>query len=393
MNNHILNTEIQGFINKNLDSDSNKIILKGTPFEKVSTTEIIAQIEAKRKCKIKLPTWFQTKKIYYPKKLSIEQTSSEVTAKYKSDIASGNSIIDLTGGFGVDCYYFAKRFKSVIHCEINPELSAIATHNYEQLKILNIETIQGDGIAYLKSTKKKFDWIYIDPSRRHDTKGKVFFLKDCEPNVPENLNILFEYSRHIMIKTSPLLDISAGIHELKHVKTIHVVAVKNEVKELIWILEKDYNDPITIIAVNLNNDDSETFRFTVENKNIKSGEYSEPLDYLYEPNTAILKSGGFYEITKQFPVFKLHQHSHLYTNITLIPFPGRRFKIENILPYNKKAFKKLSITKANITTRNFPISVSEIRKKLKIKDGGHLYLFFTTASKGGKIVIVTTKVV
>ncbi len=392
MNKNILNIDIQNFITNNLDKNIASILLKGTPFTSVDTKEIIEQIEAKNKCEYKLPTWFNGKNIYYPNKLNIEQTSSEITASYKSKLINGENIIDLTGGFGVDCYYFSKQFKQVIHCEINSSLSELVNYNYKQLNINNIETKNIDGIEFLNSQKKSFDWIYVDPSRRHDSKGKVFFLNDCLPNIPENLNILLKYTKNIMIKTSPLLDISIGINELKFVKTIHVVAVNNEVKELLWILEHGFTDNIEVKTVNLTKTEEFHFDFSLEEEKNLESLYSKPLTYLFEPNSAILKSGAFHSISNQLSIFKLQKHSHLYTSQELIDFPGRRFKIDSILPYNPKTIKKLGLKKANITTRNFPESVELIRKKLVIKDGGDLYLFFTTDLESNKIVIISTKI-
>lgn len=391
MNISILNTEVQKFIIENLQSHIPSLLLKGTSFSGIETREIIEQIEAKKRCKTKLPTWYNSEKIYYPNKLNIEQTSSELTAKYKSELIEGDSIIDLTGGFGVDCFYFSKRFKTVEHCEINKTLSKIVNHNNQQLNIQNIKTIPQDGIEYLKDSSRTYDWIYIDPSRRHDSKGKVFFLKDCLPNVPEHLDMFFKHSENIMIKTSPLLDLSAGIGELKHVKTIHIVAVNNEVKELLWILENRFEGDIQIETVNIKKQDVDYFSFDLENEKTLESKYSLPLNYLYEPNSSILKAGAFNSISNQLNIFKIHKHSHLYTSNSLIDFPGRIFKIENIIPYNKKVIKNLSLKKANITTRNFPETVQELRKKLKISDGGNLYLFFTTDFNNQKIAIITKK--
>lgn len=392
MNPSILNTDIQEFINTNLNSDVNILLLKGTNFPKVETKDIIEQIEAKKRSKLKLPSWFTAKNIFYPNKLNIEQTSSEITANYKSELLNGESIIDLTGGFGVDCFYFSKQFESVIHCEINNNLSEIVKHNFSQLNVTNIKTLQIDGIEYLKNSNKNFDWIYIDPSRRHDSKGKVFFLKDCLPSVPEHIDLLFKHTKNVLIKTSPLLDISLGIHELQFVKTIHVVAVNNEVKELLWILEKGFNDTISVETVNLKKESEESFSFNLQDEKQTEAKYSLPLTYLYEPNSAILKAGAFHQISKQLQVFKIHKHSHLYTSKELFEFPGRIFKIENSITYNKKEIKKLGIKKANITTRNFPETVQQIRKKLNIKEGGDTYLFFTTNIKNNKIVLLTSKV-
>ena len=391
MNKVILNTEIQEFINKNIDNDITSILLKGTDFEGVSTKELVEQIESKKRCNHKLSTWFNMPNIYYPNKLNIEQTSSEITAEHKTKLIEGNSIIDLTGGFGVDCFYFSKQFLSVTHCEIDNSLSKIVSHNFKQLQIDNVETINVDGISFLKESTKQYDWIYIDPSRRHDSKGKVFFLMDCLPNVPENLDTLFAHSNNIMIKTSPLLDISVGINELKYVKKIHVVAVNNEVKELLWVLENQYDGKITIKTVNINKDKQEHFSFNLNNEAISEVNYGLPLAYLYEPNAAILKSGAFKTISDKLKLFKLHQHSHLYTSENLIVFPGRCFKINKILPYSRHIIKKEAIKKANITTRNFPETVQEIRKKLKIKEGSSTYLFFTKNVDNNNIVIFCSK--
>ncbi len=392
MNLSILNTDIQEFINTHLNSNVSSLVLKGTPFAMVDTKELIEQIEAKSRCEKKLPTWFNTKNIYYPNKLNIEQTSSEITAKYKSHLISGDSIIDLTGGFGVDCYFFSKVFKAVVHCEINESLSEIVNHNYKQLKVNNIETINNDGIAFLKSRTKTFDWIYIDPSRRHESKGKVFFLNDCLPNVPAHLDLLFKHSKNILIKTSPLLDLSVGCNELKHVKTIHAVAVNNEVKELLWTLEYGYKGDLSIKTINIKKHGEESFNFILEHEKTMESVYAAPQTFVYEPNSAILKAGGFNAIANQLHINKLHKHSHLYTSETLVDFPGRRFEVLNVLPYNKKALKSLNLEKANISTRNFPETVEQLRKKLKIKDGGNYYLFFTTDLNDNKIVLITTKV-
>ncbi|RKE95442.1 THUMP-like domain-containing protein [Ichthyenterobacterium magnum] len=390
MNKNILNSDIQYFIDENLNSDINNLLLKRLRFNNIETREVIEQIEAKKKCLNKLPTWFNTKNIYYPNKLNIEQTSSEITAKYKAQLVKGESIIDLTGGFGVDCHYFSKHFKTVTHCEINSNLSDIVTYNS---KLLNnsITTINDDGINYLKSKSTKYDYIYIDPSRRNKQKGKVFFLDDCLPNVPQHLELLFKHTNNIMIKTSPLLDISIGLKELNHVKTIHVVAVNNEVKELLWILEKGFNKNVSVATINIVNTKQELFNFLIKDETNLNIECGIPQNYLYEPNAAILKSGAFKSLAKHTNTLKLHTNSHLYTHSKAINFPGRQFKIEKILPYNKQLLKKESFTKANISVRNFPETVQQIRKKFKISDGGNLYLFFTTNSKNKRIVIVSYK--
>jgi len=373
----ILNDDVQQFITDNLKTDITKIILKGSPFKTVSIQELANQIIAKQKSEKKLPTWFSTTNIYYPPKISIEQTSSEITAKYKASLVAGNAIIDITGGFGIDSYYFSKQFKELTHCEINEELSTIVKHNYQQLKVDNIHTFSGNGFDFLKQTKKHFDCIYIDPSRRDDVKGKVFLLKDCQPYIPPKIDFFFSKAKQILIKVSPILDIKNTINDLKNVKEVHIVAVNNEVKELLFLLEKKYPGKTKIKTINYQKEDIQKFEFDF-NEKIEST-YAEPLTYLYEPNAAILKSGGFHQISKDLTVFKLHQHSHLYTSKKLIDFPGRSFKIEyNVLYDKKKILKLLPDKKANITTRNFPKTVAQFRKETKIKDGGDIYIFLTT---------------
>ena len=390
MNVNILHTDVQQFIFDNLKSDITKLILKGSPFIEVSIQELANQIVAKQKSEHKLTSWFQTKNIYYPLKINIAQTSSEIAADYKSNLVEGTSIIDITGGFGVDCLYFSKRFKEVIHCEINEELSSIVKHNYQQLNTKNIVTFSGDGIAYLKNTDASFDCIYIDPSRRNELKGKVFLLKDCLPNVPEHINFLFRKTDQILLKNSPILDITSAINELQFVKEIHVIAVKNEVKEVLFLLEKNYREEIQIKTINILKKGAQKFDFIL-NESVSSS-YAAPLTYLYEPNAALLKSGGFHQIASQLNVFKLHQHSHLYTSENILDFPGRVFKIETIISYDKKKISKLvSNKKANITTRNFPKTVAQIRQETKIKDGGDVFLFFTTNEDNKLIVIFCSK--
>lgn len=392
MNKLILNTTSQEFIAQHLNTEITSLALKSSEIKGIDIKDLIEQIESKKKSQKKLPTWFNTQNIYYPNKLNIEQTSSEITAEYKASLIKGKAIIDLTGGFGVDCYYFSKQFASVIHCEIDTELSEMVSHNYECLGAKSINTNSIDGMTFLKTLNKTVDWIYIDPSRRHESKGKVFFLKDCLPNVPENLELLFNHSDHIMIKTSPLLDLSVGVDDLRAVKTIHVVAVNNEVKELLWILEKGYKAEITVETVNIKSDTKERFKFKLNEESQSEAKLSAPLSYLYEPNSSVLKAGAFNSVALQLNLFKLHKHSHLYTSEKLIEFPGRRFEIQKSIPYQKKEIKRHGITKANITTRNFTETVDQLRKKFNIKDGGTSYLFFTTNLNNAKILLECSKI-
>lgn len=391
MNPELLRPEIQQFIIDKTDSDVTKLALSKNPFPNIEWREIVNQIAARQKAKFKLPSWYNCRNIIYPSKISVEQTSSERTAAYKLTLLNGESLIDLTGGFGVDAYYFSKKMRRVIHVETNSELSAIAQHNAGQLQVDNIEFLSGDGTEILKKSGM-FDWIYVDPSRRTDAKGKVFMLKDCLPNVTELQSLYVMHAKNTLIKTAPILDISAGLLELQNVKEIQVVAVDNEVKELLWIAgEKTFDQPIAITAVNLSNSQSSVFSGTFGLP--RTVGYSIPKQFLYEPNAAIMKAALYDDVAAEYAIDKLHPNSHLYTSDEMIAaFPGRIFKIDNVIPYNKTQMAKfLQGSKANVTTRNFPDKVEVIRKKYKISDGGTTYSFFTTDLNDNKIALICTK--
>jgi len=378
LNKNILTTGVQNFINLNSDTDTMSVLLKKPIFNTVSNKELTEQLEARKKCQKKLPTWFESPNIYYPNKRNIEQTSSEITAAYKANLVNGKTLIDLTGGLGVDSFFFSKKIARVFHCEINENLSKIAAHNFKVLEAKNIVVIPIDGISFIISQNQHFDWLYIDPSRRNEAKGKVFRLTDCTPDVSVQLDLFFEKANNTLIKTSPLLDISKGISELNNVAEIHIIAVANEVKELLWVLESGFLGETEVKTFNISKKSQQEFNFylSVEKNTIST--FSKPLAYLYEPNAAIMKSGGFKIIGRKFDLQKLHANTHLYTSAQLIDFPGRCFRIIETYPFNNKAIKNTGIKKANISARNFPISVADIRKKLKIKDGGETFLFFIT---------------
>ena len=386
----LLSIEVQEFINSKVDTPISNLALQKNPFQSVDFKIIVSQIESKSKSKLKLPTWFLAKNIIYPPKISIEQSSSEITAKYKSTLVSGQSLIDITGGFGVDCYYFSKKIESVFHCERNIDLSELVKHNFEILKIKNISCLKGDSYEILSDLNLNFDWIYIDPSRRNDSNLKVFLLSDCEPNVPDLIAFYYKFSKNILIKTAPILDITAGILQLKNVKKIHIVAVNNEVKELLWQLEAGFEKEIEIKTINFSKNQEE-FSFLLNSKS--NCDFDLPKKYLYEPNAAIMKSGGFDKLGFQFKISKLHQHSHLYTSDEIIPFPGRVFQVETCFFYNKSTMKQqLENSKSNVSARNFPDTVAQIRKKWNIKDGGNQYSFFTTDKNEAKIVLLCKKI-
>lgn len=387
MNKEILQEEVQDFTHE-FKGDINSLAFSGSPFPNISTQELLRQISSRNQIKNKLPLWYKSKGIYYPPKLNLEQTSSEITAQHKAQYIQGDSLIDLTGGFGIDAYYFAQKTKQVWHCEMDAELSQIASHNAKVLGLENIEFHVGNSLEFLNGD---FDTIYADPARRDDAKNKVFLLEDCLPNIPLHLDDILSHSKLFMMKSSPMLDISQGIRDLEAVYEIHIVAIDNEVKELLWFMSREVEiETPKLISFNYTKTGIQVFESNLEDA--VSVTYSEPLAYLYEPNTAILKSGAFNQISEQLAVNKLALHSHLYTSEELIDFPGRRFKIEKVLPYNKKEMRGLGIKKANISIRNFKESVATLRKKWKINDGGDIYLFFTTNQLDEQIVLVCSAI-
>lgn len=394
LNEKILTSEVQHFIQENLTTDISKIALKKSPFEGVSSHELAEQISAKIKCKNKLPLWFASKGIYFPPKLSIEQASSEQTALYKSQLVSGK-LLDMTGGFGVDDYYFQQKCQKVVYCELNPLLSQIVAHNFSVLGANAVECFLGNSFDYLTNTQQRFNFIYLDPVRRDNHQNKVFLLKDCTPNVPDSLEFLWNFTEVILIKTSPMLDIQSAIQELSNVKEIHIVAVNNEVKELIFLLKKsEINNDILIKSISISSTENQEFSFYISEKQLSEEVYDSPKKFLYEPNAAIMKSGGFSVLGTKYNLKKLAKHSHLFTSQELVcDFQGRIFEIESVEEFHKSIKQKVENQKFNITTRHFPLSVAEIRKKFKIKDGGDKFLFFTTDFSGQKITIFCKKII
>jgi 16S rRNA G966 N2-methylase RsmD len=355
-------------------------------FPNVSPQELAGQISSKKKSLKKLPTWADHYGIYYPPLLSVEQCSSEITASYKSALIKGDTVVDLTGGFGVDSYYFAKKATSVIHCEINSALSDIARHNASVLKATNISFLPEDGLEYVRTSKALFGTLYIDPARRSKS-GKVFLLKDCTPNVVDQLDMLLSKAERIIIKTSPLLDISAGVKELKHVSEVQVISTRNECKELLFIIDRDYTGPIKISSVAINNGIKQiTFKEADEGSVVMADNKLER--YLYEPDVALLKSGKFNAIAHHFGLKKLDTQSQLYTAALFKEeFPGRIFQIDESISISK--LKKQKDLIGNVITRNYPDKPEQLIKQFKIKPSNEHFLIFTKITNLGYILLKT----
>lgn len=375
MNKNILGKEVQDYIDSHLNADVSKIVLSKSPFPEVSSAELANQIASKKKAEKKLPTWFNTKEIYYPTTLSIEQTSSEDTAAYKSTLIKGKRLIDITAGFGVDSYYFSKKMEEVYSCEINAELSAISAHNAELLDANSIQCLAVDGLVYLSENEVTFDTIYVDPARR-STSGKVFKLADCTPNVVEHFQLLLNKALRIIIKTSPLLDLQAGLTELKHVSEIHIVSVKNECKELLWVIDRNFNEETKIICATLNSSIKQIELPLHDDSNVALMEKATSSGYLYEPDAALMKSGAFNAIANTFTLTKLGKQSHLYFSSELKrDFIGRIFKITQI--YAPNELKKEKNLQGNVIVRNFPERAENLVKKLKIKPNQDTFYIFS----------------
>ncbi len=389
-NKHIASDTVQSFLEEQSSGDWGKLAFKKSPFEFVSTAELLNQLKTRQKAKTKLPLWFGTRGVIYPPSLNLEQSSSQATAEFKAGlIPNGTRALDMTGGFGIDSFFLSQKFTTLDFCELDSALIEYSRYNFEKLGRENVRFINKSSVEYLKETTDNFDLIFVDPSRRTQSKLKVFNLNDCEPNLIEYRDLILQKTEVLLIKNSPFLDISQSLHQLDTSAHVYVIAVKNEVKEvLLYIDNKRSKTKYT--AVNITANSVEKFSFFPED--LKNSPISKPKKYLYEPNAAIMKSGGFSEVAETFQVEKLHPNSNLFTADNLISFPGRKFEILQEIKLNKKDLKKsIPNFKVNITVRNYPMSVSEIRKKTKLQDGGEYYLFCTTNSENKPICLLCKK--
>jgi 16S rRNA G966 N2-methylase RsmD len=405
----------QAFIQAHLNEDATKLLLK-LP---IAQRWLAEQIMARQKAKNKLPTWYNNPAVIFPVSLSVEQSSSETTAQHKASLMTGKLLIDATGGMGIDAFYFAKRFEKVIYIEQKPELVELARYNFKQLGATNIDCICGDSFLFLEALTQKADWIYLDPARRSITQKRVYQLADCEPDVTKNLDFLFQKTDTILVKTSPILDIKQAIENLSenmgaiavrrsdlsdglHAISVHVVAVENECKEVLFELAQNLREVLSLSKVSLNLQttnyrsnllQTQSFDFDLEIEQKTIVEFSNPLNFLYEPNVAVLKAGAFKSVGSRFGLSKIAPHSHLYTSDKLVnDFPGRTFEIVNTTKVDSQCLEPyLTNRKANLTVRNFPIGADELRKKLKLKDGGDVYLFATTLQNSDKRIIICRK--
>lgn len=393
MNAAILTEAVQQYIQSKQDADPASLALSKSPFPEVTATELARQVDGRQRALKKIPALVDKATLYYPEKLNLEQSSSTETALFKAQLlAPQKTLIDLTGGFGIDAYYFASICQQVTHCERNEPLSDIVKHNFQALGLNNVTFHAGDGIAYLREGQQTYDYIYTDPSRRVKQQ-KVFKLADCEPNVVALQPLFFSKAPIIITKLAPLLDISLALQDLDHVREVYIISMDNDCKELLFIQEQGYTDEIKLHAVALSKDKpSKSFTFTQDEEKQADAPLGIPARYLYEPDVALTKAGAFKTVALRYGLIKLHQHSHLYSSEQQVSdFMGKQFSIQKVTPFS--SFKKENtLNKANVISKNFPLKVEEIRKKMKIKDGGSVYLFFTTQADGSLIVIQAERI-
>ena len=390
-----ISSETLRFIEENIRADVRSLALQAKKYPQVDMAMAVVQIAGRQIAEAKLPSWYRTGGLLYPKHLSMEQCSSEVTAIYKASLLQGETFADLTGGFGIDCSFLSRKFKKADYVERQAELCELAKHNFPLLG-LNIEVHNEDGVEYLKRMQP-VDCLFLDPARRDGHGGKMVAISDCEPDVSMLEDLLVEKAKTVMVKLSPMLDLSLALKTLKNVREVHVVSVNNECKELLLILQKQsISSEVSIHCEHIVNDLHQHFVFTQEQERISDCPLTSQVEtYLYEPNASILKAGAYRSLTQSYEVKKLHPSSHLYVSSHLIEdFPGRRFQVEAVSGFGKKELKTFlqGMEKANITIRNFPSSVAELRKRLKLKEGGEDYIFATTLADESKVLIRCRKV-
>ena len=378
MNQEKLN-KIRVFVAKYKDADLHSLLLKKSPFPEVSMQELVQQIKGRKVAEKKFP-FLNQENIIFPPNLNLEQASSQDTADFKKQFFKGKKFVDLTCGFGIDAYFLSQNFEEITLIEQNTELLDIVKHNWEVLG-RKANFINQKLEDFLKNNKENFDLIYLDPARRDNHNRKVFLLEDLSPNIIEIQEQLSDISTEILIKLSPLIDIQHLVSSLQNIYKIWIIAVKNEVKEVLVYLKKTENRP-EISCINLQSSEPE-FHFNLDDEKYCQSEFLTPKKYIYIPNNSVLKSGAFNLVSEKFGLKKLHQNTHIYTSEEKIEhFPGRIFETEEI---NSKAIKKGE--QFNIITKNFPLKPEEIKKKYKIKDGGNQYLIAVKSLSGNHFLV------
>ena len=420
-----INERTWRFVREHVDGDVRKLALQGAKDADIDLQMALQQIAGRQTARRKLPSWAAVEGIVYPPHLNMEQCSSEQTARYKAGLVLGDgcsvmedgvSFVDLTGGFGVDFYWIAKAISHcvphsdlkvrehssptthhLIYIEQNKALCEIATHNFATLG-LECSVCCCDTTTYL-TDMPHVSLAFLDPARRNEHGGRTYGIEDCTPNVLELLPVLMSKADRVMLKLSPMLDWRKAVEDLKHVCEVHIVSIDNECKELLLVLDKERAESLRVVCVNLSKDGEQLFE-TSYGRQSSTGNHISHLSplishFLYEPNASIMKAGCFKEMEERFPVQQISQNSHLFLSSDEIgDFPGRKFQILSISSMNKQDLRThlKDIESANISVRNFPMNVDMLRKKLKLKDGGNVYIFATTTTSGEHRLFICRKI-
>lgn len=397
-----MNRETEEFIRENADGDVRLLALQKAKQTAVDMPFALCQIAGRQAARRKLPTFAAAEGIIYPPHLSLEQCSSEQTARYKAAIAQrlgiNGTLTDLTGGFGVDFFFLAQGMKRAVYVEQQAHLCDAAETNFKLLGLTNANVKNADSIEILHQMEP-VSLVFLDPARRDGNGARTYSMADCTPNVPEMLDELLRKAEYVMLKLSPMLDWHKAVEDLKAVTEVHIVSVANECKELLLVLSAEHPSPMRLFCVN----DGSVFECPLHPKNseewakmeAKRTTFSLPETggYLYEPNSSIMKAGCFDALSDHFGIHPVGNNSHLFASREFIAsFPGRKFQIPSISSMNKRDLRELlkGLKQANITVRNFPLSVAELRKRLRLRDGGNVYIFATTDMNGRHILIKTT---
>jgi hypothetical protein len=390
-----MNEQTQRFIRENANKDIRTLALSGSKYPDVDMPFALDQIAGRQTARKKIPRWADIDDVVYPPHLSMEQCSSEQTALYKASMVEGETLVDLTGGFGVDFSFMSCGFKKSIYVERQKHLCEIADSNFGVLKLTGANVVCGDGVEYLE-TLGHVSWIYLDPARRNEHGGKTYAISDCMPDVTEIKDLLLAKADKVMVKLSPMLDWRKAVADLGNcVSEVHIVSVDNECKELLLIMQREAAE-LKVVCVN----NDEVFVFGSSDDTFRSSGVKEwrsdatESTYLYEPNASIMKAGCFAELERAFGARQVERNSHLFVSEHFIEdFPGRKFRVEKVTTLNKKDIKNAldGIVKANITVRNFPMSVEQLRKRLKIKEGGSDYIFATTLMDKSHVLLLCSR--
>lgn len=387
----VLQKDIKAFILANLDADVSGLLLNPPKEVKSHIRSIAEQILARQKAKNKLPEWATHPDLIFPPPLSVEQASSERTAAYKSELITGDHLVDLTGGMGIDTLAFVKVFNRVTYVEQDKNLANIFAHNSKLLG-RDIEVVHDEAAAFLERQKFENVTFYLDPARRDTDKNKVFRLEDCSPNLIDLFELIKKSSNQVLVKLSPILDISSIQQSLGGIKEIHVVSVKNECKELLVLIDFSDREEPKVKTINLDAT-NQHFDFYPSEEKASRATFDVPKRYLYEPNASILKSGAFKVVGEQFRLKKLHQHTHLYTSDQLVTnWPGRVFEV--LAPFKNDLLSTYAPNKKiNVITRNYVMNAQSLKKKYKLEDGGDYFLIgFKDATDQHKMVIAKKEV-